>query len=176
MYDPHTRESRGFGFVTMETGEEADAAITALHGTDLMGKAINVEKVCTDAECEKYLDNVCYRLVEDGLGHLLQGGTTVPRSVTIVRIDSPDKDCSSDSRFAVERPYDPRPYDSRYTRDYDDRRRGGGRYDDYRGGGGGGGGGCGGGRDYDRGGHRDYDRDRRDYDRGGRGGYEDRRY
>jgi transformer-2 protein len=57
MYDPHTRESRGFGFVTMETGEEADAAITALHGTDLMGKAINVEKVRTDAECEKYLDN-----------------------------------------------------------------------------------------------------------------------
>ena len=26
MYDPHTRESRGFGFVTMETPEEAEAA------------------------------------------------------------------------------------------------------------------------------------------------------
>lgn len=45
MYDPHTRESRGFGFVTMETGEEADAAITALNATDLMGKTLNVEKV-----------------------------------------------------------------------------------------------------------------------------------
>ena len=45
MYDPHTRESRGFGFVTMETGEEADAAITAMNGTELMGKAISVEKV-----------------------------------------------------------------------------------------------------------------------------------
>lgn len=45
MYDPHTRESRGFGFVTMESGEEADAAITALNGTELMGKAISVEKV-----------------------------------------------------------------------------------------------------------------------------------
>ena len=45
MYDPHTRESRGFGFVTMESGEEADAAITALHGTDLMGKALTVTKV-----------------------------------------------------------------------------------------------------------------------------------
>jgi transformer-2 protein len=45
MYDPHTRESRGFGFVTMETGEEADAAITALNATDLMGKTMNVEKV-----------------------------------------------------------------------------------------------------------------------------------
>ncbi|KAF9495634.1 RNA-binding domain-containing protein [Pleurotus eryngii] len=45
MYDPHTRESRGFGFVTMETAEEADAAITALNATDLMGKVMNVEKV-----------------------------------------------------------------------------------------------------------------------------------
>ena len=44
MYDPHTRESRGFGFVTMESGEEADAAITALNGTELMGKSISVEK------------------------------------------------------------------------------------------------------------------------------------
>ena len=77
--------------------------------------------------------------------------------------------------LTVERPYDPRPYDSRYSRDFDDRRGGmRGRYDDYRGGGGGGGGG----RDYDRG-YRDYERDRggygRDYDRGGRG-YDDRRY
>lgn len=46
MYDPHTRESRGFGFVTMETGEEADAAIAALHGTELMGKIMTVDKVC----------------------------------------------------------------------------------------------------------------------------------
>ncbi|KAF8899436.1 hypothetical protein BD779DRAFT_1488858 [Infundibulicybe gibba] len=44
MYDPHTRESRGFGFVTMETAEEADAAITALNTTELMGKVMNVEK------------------------------------------------------------------------------------------------------------------------------------
>ena len=45
MYDPHTRESRGFGFVTMESAEEADAAITALNATDLMGKTMTVEKV-----------------------------------------------------------------------------------------------------------------------------------
>ena len=45
MYDPHTRESRGFGFVTMETGEEADAAIVALNSTDFMGKVMTVEKV-----------------------------------------------------------------------------------------------------------------------------------
>lgn len=45
MYDPHSRESRGFGFVTMESAEEAEAAITALNGTELNGKAIVVEKV-----------------------------------------------------------------------------------------------------------------------------------
>ena len=45
MYDPHTRESRGFGFVTMETAAEADAAITALNGTDIMGKTITATKV-----------------------------------------------------------------------------------------------------------------------------------
>ena len=45
MYDPHTRESRGFGSVTMESPEEADATIAALNATDLMGKIINVEKV-----------------------------------------------------------------------------------------------------------------------------------
>ena len=45
MYDPHSRESRGFGFVTMESAEEADAAIAALNSTDLMGKVMNVEKV-----------------------------------------------------------------------------------------------------------------------------------
>ncbi|KAJ7938004.1 hypothetical protein B0H13DRAFT_1851950 [Mycena leptocephala] len=36
-------ESRGFGFVTMETPEEADAAV-ALDGTELGGKVIGVEK------------------------------------------------------------------------------------------------------------------------------------
>ena len=45
MYDPHTRESRGFGFVTMESSEEADAAIAALNATEFMGKVMNVEKV-----------------------------------------------------------------------------------------------------------------------------------
>ncbi|TEB32434.1 hypothetical protein FA13DRAFT_1580611, partial [Coprinellus micaceus] len=45
MYDPHSRESRGFGFVTMESVEEADAAIVALNSTEFMGKIMTVEKV-----------------------------------------------------------------------------------------------------------------------------------
>ncbi|KAF7375387.1 OPT-domain-containing protein [Mycena sanguinolenta] len=152
MYDPHTRESRGFGFVTMETPEEAEAAVAALHQSELGGKVIKVEKA-------------------------RRGRARTP---TPGRYYGPPK------RGDNERPYDPRPYDSRYARDFDDRggRRGGGRYDDYRGGGGGRDYGRRddydrGGRDYDRGG-RDYyeDRDRGDRgsSRGGRGGYDDRRY
>ncbi|KAI0728355.1 hypothetical protein C8Q72DRAFT_834267 [Fomitopsis betulina] len=149
MYDPHTRESRGFGFVTMESSEEADAAITALNATDFMGKTMTVQKA----------------------------RRARARTPTPGRYYGPPKRHESD-----ERPYDPRPYDSRYSRHderaprrrYDDDYRGGSMRDDHRGGGGGGGGGY---RDYDRGGYsgggggggggggRDYDRR-----------YDDRRY
>ncbi|GJE98861.1 RNA-binding domain-containing protein [Phanerochaete sordida] len=143
MYDPHTRESRGFGFVTMETGEEADAAVTALNNTDFMGKTITVTKA-------------------------RRGRARTP---TPGRYYGPPK--RHETR-PDERPYDPRPYDSRYSRG-GPRGGGGGGYDDYgpprarraydddyRS------------RDYDRG-HRDYDRG--GYERGGGGGgYERRDY
>jgi len=120
MYDPHTRESRGFGFVTMESLEEAEAAVTALNATEFMGKAITVEKA-------------------------RRGRARTP---TPGRYYGPPK------RGDRERYYDPRPYDSRYARDYDheERRGGRGRYDDRP-------------REHDRG-YRDYDRAPRDYDRG----------
>lgn len=59
MYDPHSRESRGFGFVTMETAEEADAAITALNATDLMGKTLSVEKASKRSYDLALLANCC---------------------------------------------------------------------------------------------------------------------
>ncbi|RPD64647.1 RNA-binding domain-containing protein [Lentinus tigrinus ALCF2SS1-7] len=151
MYDPHTRESRGFGFVTMESVEEADAAITAMNGTELMGKAISVEKA-------------------------RRGRARTP---TPGRYYGPPK------RNEFERPYDPRPYDSRYSRGgggggggggYDEYRRRPRYEDDYRGGGGRDydrGGYGGGGRDYDRGGYGGSGGGGRDYDRGR---YDDRRY
>ncbi|KAM6489126.1 hypothetical protein JOM56_015440, partial [Amanita muscaria] len=40
MYD---RESRGFGFVTLAT-DLANAAVTALNGTELNGKILTVDK------------------------------------------------------------------------------------------------------------------------------------
>ncbi|KXN84967.1 hypothetical protein AN958_11812, partial [Leucoagaricus sp. SymC.cos] len=136
MYDPHSRESRGFGFVTMESLEEAEAAITALNSTEIHGKSITVEKA-------------------------RRGRARTP---------TPGKYCGPPKRSEFERPYDPRPYDSRYSRDYEyERRPRGGRYDDYD---------RRGGRDYER--RRDYDKDRdRDRDRGygrdyDRGRYDDR--
>lgn len=44
MKDPHTRESRGFGFVKMTTSEEADAAKEALQGEVYEGRTLSIEK------------------------------------------------------------------------------------------------------------------------------------
>lgn len=45
MYDPHSRESRGFGFIRMASTEDADRAISSINGTELDGRVITVEKV-----------------------------------------------------------------------------------------------------------------------------------
>jgi len=44
MRDPHTRESRGFGFVNMVTAEEADAAKDGLQGEVYEGRTLSIEK------------------------------------------------------------------------------------------------------------------------------------
>lgn len=45
MYDPHTRESRGFAFVTMVRPEDADAAMQVLNSFELHGRAMSVNMV-----------------------------------------------------------------------------------------------------------------------------------
>jgi RNA recognition motif-containing protein len=45
MFDPHTRESRGFAFVTMVRPEDADAAMQVLNGFELHGRAMSVNMV-----------------------------------------------------------------------------------------------------------------------------------
>lgn len=42
--DKFTGQSRGFGFVEMATAEEAKAAITALHGTQMDGRTLTVNE------------------------------------------------------------------------------------------------------------------------------------
>ncbi|MGA1235560.1 MAG: RNA recognition motif domain-containing protein [Limisphaerales bacterium] len=42
MQDRMTGRSRGFGFVTMSSSEEAHSAIEGLHGTDLGGRSLTV--------------------------------------------------------------------------------------------------------------------------------------
>ena len=42
--DRMTNKPRGFGFVTMATKEEASAAVTALNGVDLHGRALTVNE------------------------------------------------------------------------------------------------------------------------------------
>lgn len=84
MYDPHSRESRGFGFVTMETAEEADAAITALNGTDLMGKNMTVEKVSAIVSVKELASFLFSRPAVDVLGRLLPEDTTVHLSAATV--------------------------------------------------------------------------------------------
>ncbi|KAI5854522.1 RNA-binding domain-containing protein [Durotheca rogersii] len=44
MKDPHTKESRGFGFVKMVTSEQADAAKDGLQGEDVEGRTLSIEK------------------------------------------------------------------------------------------------------------------------------------
>ncbi|KAK4241443.1 Serine/arginine-rich splicing factor SR45a [Achaetomium macrosporum] len=44
MKDPHSGESRGFGFVKMVTSEQADAAMEGLRGEIIEGRTLNIEK------------------------------------------------------------------------------------------------------------------------------------
>lgn len=43
--DPRTKDSRGFGFVTMETVEAAEDAIRGINHSEVDGRMITVEKV-----------------------------------------------------------------------------------------------------------------------------------
>ena len=44
MLDPHTKESRGFGFVKMVSSDQAEAAKEALQGEVIEGRTLSIEK------------------------------------------------------------------------------------------------------------------------------------
>lgn len=60
MYDPHTRESRGFAFVTMVRPEDADAAMQVLNSFELHGRAMSVNMVCLHNSCIFLVDDLLY--------------------------------------------------------------------------------------------------------------------
>lgn len=65
MKDPHTRESRGFGFVTFENSEDAAAAMAALNATTLDDRTITVEKVSRLAIRHIVASSHCQRHIVD---------------------------------------------------------------------------------------------------------------
>jgi transformer-2 protein len=45
VLEPHTRVSRGFAFITMDTVEDAERCIKYLNQSEMQGRNITVEKV-----------------------------------------------------------------------------------------------------------------------------------
>lgn len=43
MRDPHSKESRGFGFVKMTTSDEAESAMRGLQGQEYKGRTLAIE-------------------------------------------------------------------------------------------------------------------------------------
>jgi hypothetical protein len=73
----------------METPEEADAAVAALHGAELGGKSINVEKVCSPFSSPAPLtvaDVTHYRPAADARARRRRGGTMGHRRGGIVSL------------------------------------------------------------------------------------------
>jgi len=55
--DPRTKDSRGFGFVTMETVEAAEDAIRGMNRAEIDGRHVSVEKVrlCFESVADVFL-------------------------------------------------------------------------------------------------------------------------
>ncbi|KAJ5099309.1 hypothetical protein N7532_006310 [Penicillium argentinense] len=171
MVDPHTRESRGFGFVNMITSEQADAAKEGLQGEVIEGRTLSIEKARRNKPRTptpgKYFGPPKRGFDDRGPPRRGEryddrrapgGGNWRRRDDDYYRYDRYDRESYSDRR-GYGRDYDRGGDRGGYRgRDYGDRDYRRGSRDDYgyRGGGGGGGG-------YDR-----YSRDdRRDDRRGG---------
>ncbi|KAI1806360.1 RNA-binding domain-containing protein [Daldinia bambusicola] len=193
MKDPHTKESRGFGFVKMVTSDQADAAKDGLQGEEIEGRTLSIEKARRARPRTptpgKYFGppkregRPRFDDRRRGGGYGGYGGRDDPYRYR--SYDRPRYDDRGDRGYREDRGYDrsyrdargggygggreDRGYDRGYDRNYgrDDRRERGG------GGGGGGGGGSGGGED----GYGRIDRyaGREDRDRYGPRGGDDRR-
>ncbi|KAK0566371.1 hypothetical protein OC844_000771 [Tilletia horrida] len=145
--DPHSRESRGFAFVTFERNEDAEAAVQALNGYELLGRNLRVEKArrarARTPTPGKYFgppkrDEPPYggrgggRYDDRGYGGSSYGRGP-PRGYDDYgrRPPSPPRGGRYDDRYAPPRGGGYRDYSPpRGGGRYDDAPRGGGRYDD----------------------------------------------
>ncbi|KAK2623867.1 hypothetical protein QTJ16_007048 [Diplocarpon rosae] len=60
MLDPHTKESRGFGFVKMVTADQADAAKEGLQGEVIEGRTLSIEKARRSRPQQKMMEAVAH--------------------------------------------------------------------------------------------------------------------
>lgn len=157
MKDPHTKESRGFGFVKMVTSDQADAAKDGLQGEEIEGRTLSIEKARRARPRTptpgKYFGppkrESRPRYDDRRRGGGYGGGYGRDDPYRYRGYDRPRYEDRGDRGYREERGYD---------RSYRDGRGGGGSGGGGGGGGsGGGGGGYGGGRE-DRGFDRSYER------------------
>ncbi|EHK96478.1 RNA-binding, RBD [Glarea lozoyensis ATCC 20868] len=139
MLDPHTKESRGFGFVKMETAEQADAAKEGLQGEVIEGRTLSIEKARRSRPQEdprhgpsgggRYNDRYDDRR-RGGGGY--GGGGGGGRYYDDRRDDRRDRGYGGgrDRDDYAPRGVDRYARDDRYGRGGDDRPRGGGGYSD----------------------------------------------
>jgi len=117
MRDPHTKDPRGFGFVTMETPEEAEAATSALNATELGGKVISIEKARRGrARTRKCTEHDC----------LAETNSSIRLAATPGMYHGPPKPREDEGRYRSSR------YDDRYYDRYRDDRYSSDRYRDDR--------------------------------------------
>ncbi|KAK4053610.1 hypothetical protein OIO90_003849 [Microbotryomycetes sp. JL221] len=116
MRDPHTKDSRGFAFVTMENVEEAEAAIAGLNTTELMGRPMNIEKARRARARTPTPGQYHGPPKRDGYG-----GPPPRGGGGYGRYDAPPPRDYYGGRGGYDRGYPPPPPPDRYASRYDDR-------------------------------------------------------
>ncbi|KAK9447454.1 uncharacterized protein V1518DRAFT_406981 [Limtongia smithiae] len=131
MKDPHSAESRGFGFVKFHESKHADAAREALQGFDFEGRTLSLTIALPHPAALKLHAAVALARPPREDTTVLAGGFLFDFDILTTSGVSAGFS-TADTRFPSRRGPPPRGYEDRYAprRDDDDRRRYSDRYDD----------------------------------------------